>query len=228
MTNWNIGGDGGNSFPFDHIGDTVTGQIVSLQEVQQTDLQTGEPKTFANGQPMMMYRISLATQLRDPANPSDDGHCDIYLKGSRKSETQSSLAAVLDAVRAVTGGTDLEPNATLSLTYIGDGQQAQRGFNPPKLYKANYQRAAMGLGGAPVPQAQQYQQAPAPQYAPAQAVAPQYAQPAYQQAPAQQYTPPAPPVQQALAAPAGPTPEQVAAVRAAGVDPATVFPGWQG
>ena len=227
MTNWNIGGDGGNSFPFDRVGDTVTGQILNLQEVQQTDLQTGDPKTFANGEPMMMYRVSLATQLRDQSNPSDDGHRDVYLKGSRKSGTQSSLAAVLDAVRAVTGGTDLEPNATLSLTYIGDGPQAQRGFNPPKLYQATYQRAAMGLGGAPVPQAQQYQQAPAPQYA-----QPAYAPPV-QQAPAQQYTPPAPQVQQAPPAPsgpapAGPTPEPGAAVRAAGVDPATVFPGWQG
>lgn len=228
MSSWSIGGDGGNSFPFDRIGDTVTGQIVSLQEVQQTDLQTGEPKTFANGQPMMMYRVSLATQLRDPANPSDDGHRDVYLKGSRKSETQSSLAAVLDAVRAATGGTDLEPNATLTLTYIGDGPVSQRGFNPPKLYQATYQRAVMGLGG---PQyATQQPTAPVQQYAPPQAPAAPPVQYAPQQ-PVQQYaTPPAPQAQQAPASAAsgGPTPEQVAALRAAGLDPASVFPGYQG
>ncbi len=232
MSSWSIGGDGGNSFPFDRIGDTVTGQIVSLQEVQQTDLQTGEPKMFANGQPMMMYRVSLATQLRDPANPSDDGHRDVYLKGSRKSETQSSLAAVLDAVRAATGGTDLEPNATLTLTYIGDGPASQRGFNPPKLYQATYQRAVMGLGGpqyatqqptAPV----QQPAAPVQQYAPPQAPAAPPVQYAPQQ-PVQQYATPPAPQAPASAAPGGPTPEQVAALRAAGVDPASVFPGYQG
>ncbi len=220
---WDLGGDGGNSFAFEHVGDSVTGQIVSLTEQQQTDLQTGEPKTFSNGQPMLMYRVALATQLRDPGNPADDGRRDIYLKGSRKSGCQSSLAAVLDAVRATTGGTALEPNATLTVTYVGDGPQAQRGFNPPKLYSAQYIRPAMQLGApvAPAPQqyaAPAYQQAPAPQYAPAPA-------------PVQQYAPQpvAAPVQAtAPAAPAGPTPEQIAALRAAGVDPASVFPGYTG
>lgn len=212
---WDLGGNGGNSFAFDRPGDSVTGQIISLTEQQQTDLQTGEPKTFSNGQPMLMYRVALATQLRDPGNATDDGHRDVYLKGSRKTGVQSSLAAVLDAVRTATGGTALEPNATLTLTYIGDGPQAQRGFNPPKLYSATYVRPTMQLG-APAA-------APQQPYTPAGTVAPQAQAPAPQYAPQQ---PVAAPVPAAPPAAAGPTPEQIAALRAAGVDPATVFPGY--
>lgn len=223
---WDLGGDGGNSFPFDRIGDSVTGTIDSLQQVQQTDLQTGEPKTFANGEPMMMFKVGLAhsNAPRDPNNPADDGSRSIYLKGSRKAGCGSSLAAVLDAVKAATGGSQLEPNATLTLTYVGDGQATQRGFTAPKLYQATYVRPAMNLGApvAPVAAPVQQYQAPAPlqQYAP---VAQAPAQP-----PAQHYVaPPAPQYQASAPVAPQPTPEQIAALQAAGIDPRTYFPHWQ-
>lgn len=229
---WDLGGEGGNSFPFDTIGDSVTGTIESLREVQQTDLQTGEPKTFSNGEPMMMYQVTLANTNapRNSANPADDGHRSVYLKGSRKAETQSSLAAVLAAVKQATGGTALEPGATLTLTYVGNGQQANRGFSPPKLYSAVYVRPAMNLGGAPQQQAypaataataavaaytqqqvpQQPVYAPAP---PAAVVAP---------VPQQQAYAPAPPAAPAAPAPVALSPEQIQALINAGVDTSTI------
>jgi hypothetical protein len=238
---WDIGGDAGNSFQFDQIGASVQGTIESLGEVQQTNITSGEPEFWPGGQPKMMYRVSLRTSLRDPANPHDDGKRDIYLKGSRKAESLSSLSAVLQAVKLATGSTQLEPNATLIVTYTGDGVPA-KGMSAPKQYAASYVRPAMNLGGQPQ---QALQQAYAPQ--PQQGYAPQ--QPAYQpqQAPQQTYAPqPAAPVaaapQQAYApqpqqpvapAPApAPAPAQswpwtdasLAAVRAAGADPATVWP----
>ncbi|MFK5165182.1 hypothetical protein [Propionibacterium freudenreichii] len=93
-----LAGNGGNSFRFDQPGATVTGQILDMSEEQQTDLQTGEPKTFSNGQPMLMYRVELLTDERDPGDQFDEGKRSIYLKGSRASESKSSMAAVLDAV----------------------------------------------------------------------------------------------------------------------------------
>lgn len=252
---WDIGGDGGNSFAFDQIGASVTGTIEQMQEVQQTDLDSGEPRTFTSGQPMMMYRLTLRTTQRDATNPMDDGRRDVYLKGSRKAETQSSLAAVLQAVKLATGGTNLQPGATVTLTYIGDGQATSRGKNAPKLYTATYVPPAMNLGGpqqahAAPQQTYQPQAAYQPQVqqgAPQQAYQPQAQQPAYQpqvqqaayqpqaaqaapqqayQAPAQQAPAQQAPVQQAApAAQQWPwTPEQLAAVRASGVDPATVWP----
>lgn len=197
---FDIGGAEGNAFPFEQPGDSVTGKIITLEEVQQTDMDTGELVFWNNNpaQPKMMYRVTLQTELRN--DDGDDGKRAVYLRGSRKPESKSSLSAVLAAVKQATGRTALDPGATLTLTYVGDGVASKRGYNPPKQYQAAYQPAAMDLGGAPV--------AAPPAAAPAAVAAP-----------------PAP----AAAAPvAGPTPEQVAAMRAAGLDPATVFPGFTG
>lgn len=195
---FDIGGAEGNAFSFERIGDSVTGKILTLEEVQQTDMETGEP-AFWNGnvnQPKMMYRVTLQTELRN--DDSDDGKRSVYLRGSRKPESKSSLAAVLSAVRQATGGTALDPGASLTLTYSGDGVPSKRGYNAPKQYEARYQPAALDLGAsgavaAPVVQQQPITQQPA-------AVAPAAA-PALSEA-------------------------QIAAMKAAGIDMSAI-PGYQ-
>ena len=217
MQSIDLNAGGSASFSFDTPGDSVTGRVVNLEELQQTDLQTGQPKTFDNGQPMMMYRVELQTQQRDDAD--DDGVRSVYLKGSKKPEAQSSLSAVLAAVKAATGRFNLTVGGTLTLTYIGDGVAKNRGFNAPKLYSAQYVAPSVDLAGeqpAQAPAQPVYQQPPAQ---------PQYQQPP---APAQAAPAPAPAAPAPAPAAAGPTPEQVAAIRAAGMDPAVVFPGYQG
>ncbi len=216
----NLAGNGGNSFRFDQPGATVTGQILDMSEEQQTDLQTGEPKTFSNGQPMTMFRVELLTDERDPGDQFDEGKRSIYLKGSRASESRSSMAAVLDAVKKATGSTNLAAGGILTLTYTGDGVAKNRGFNAPKLYEASYVAPQMDLGGGE-------QQAPVQQAAPAQ-------QPVVQQAPVQQVpvqqapviVPPATTQQQATPVQApqagGIDPKTLAALQAAGIDPAAV------
>lgn len=194
MTTFDIGGDAGNSFSFETIGATVTGQILDLVEQQQTDLQTGEPKTFSNGQPMMMYRVDLQTTERDPQNPMDDGKRSVYLKGSRAAESQSSLAAVLAAVKQATGSTNLATGATLTLQYIGNGIPKQRGFNAPKLYAAQYVPPTHSLGDEQPVRPQQVQAQPSPQQQLNQQMAQQGPMPDWAQAP-QQTTQP---VQQAM------------------------------
>lgn len=191
---FNIGGSEGNAFPFDNHGDSVTGAIIDLEEIQQTDMDSGEPTFWPDGKPKMQYRVTLQTELR--SDHTDDGKRSVYLRGSRKPESKSTLAAVLGAVRQATGGTNLDPGAQLTLTYIGDGVPSKRGYNPPKQYQAAYQPKALDLGGS---------------------------QPATVSPTAAPVSTPAPPP----ATPGQPTAEQVAAVRAAGVDPATVFPGYQ-
>jgi len=139
-------GGGGNSFAFESPGDSVTGKVISLEEVQQTDMQSGQPAFWDGGQPKMMYRVELQTELQ--TEETDDGKRSVYLKGSRKPETKSSLAAVLAAVRAVTGGTNISAGAELTLTYVGDGQASKRGYNPPKQYTAEYVAPKADLAGA--------------------------------------------------------------------------------
>lgn len=245
-TSWGIGGEGGNSFPFDAIGDYVAGLVLNVEEVQQTDPKDGTPQTWDNGDPKMQYRVTLQTELRDPNNPADDGKRTIYLRGSKKpaDDGKSSLCAVLDAVREVTGGTDLQYRGHLTLQYVGDGRQTNRAFNPPKRWASWYQAPAMSLGtpGANVttppaqqppasPPQQQYtpptQPAAPPNAGPAASAPP--SQPPAQPAPQQVPPPPVNPVTGEIQSyPGQPTAEQVAGLQALGIDPRTVYPNWQG
>lgn len=129
-------GGGGQSFPFDNPGDSVTGFVKSMSNVQSRDMATGELSTWPDGRPKMMFQVILATELRE--DPMDSGERSVYLNGSRKPESKSKLAAVLAAVMSATGGTNLSPGGKLTLTYTGDGPRTKAGFNAPKQYTAAY------------------------------------------------------------------------------------------
>lgn len=123
---------GGKSAAFPTVGTTVTGRLTTEPKVQQqTDIKTGDPKFFANGDPMMQIVVSFATDQRDPADPEDDGVRQLYVKANM-------LKAIREAVKT-SGAKGLEVGGTLSVTYTADGEVTQRGFNPPKLYTATYQ-----------------------------------------------------------------------------------------
>lgn len=125
-------GGGVKSAKFEMVGDAITGQVYEVPEVrQQTDLSTGELKTWQDGRPMMQLVVTLKTTLREDAE--DDGLRRIYVKGKSLTE------AVREAVRK-SGAKGLEVGGTLAVKYTGDGEQTKRGFNPPKLYAAQYTR----------------------------------------------------------------------------------------
>ena len=88
----------------------------------------------------------------------------MYLKGSRKPESKSSLSAVIAAVQKSTGGTNIESGGTLTLTYTGDGQPSRRGWNAPKQYEASYTPPSpnVDLAGGGQTQADQGSQNPNP------------------------------------------------------------------
>lgn len=122
---------GAKTVPFDNIGDTVTGIVIAPPEARrQTDPETGEPKTFKNGQPMIMWAVRVATNLRDPQDPYDDGERMIYLKWK-------SQEAVKNAVRA-SGAQTIEAGGTLTLTLSGFGPKTKSAWNPPKEWTARY------------------------------------------------------------------------------------------
>lgn len=134
-------GSGGKSFPFDAIGDTVTGTILDMRKRQQTDLESGEPQFWQNGDPKMMLVVTLQTQLQEDDN--DEGLRNVYLRGGNfeasKGKGTSSLNAVKEAVRksGVSGG--IEMGGTLTLAFTGEGKSSNRAYNPPKLYTAQYE-----------------------------------------------------------------------------------------
>lgn len=142
---------------FPEIGTTITGRIVRKPEArQQTDIESGEPLTFANGDPRMQIVVNLATADRDPAKPDDDGERALYIKGNM-------LNAIREAVRR-TGAKGLEVGGTLTVTYTGDGEKKNRAFNAPKLYSATYvaptaseaNEVLMGAPASVVPQQSQW------------------------------------------------------------------------
>src|SRR5688500_7501049 len=117
-------GAGTKSAAFPSIGTAVTGRIVREPKVQQqTDAATGDPKTFANGDPMMQLVVQVQTDQRDPADADDDGIRAIYIKAKM-------LAAVRDAVRK-SGAKGLEVGGELTVTYVADGEKTNKAFSAP-------------------------------------------------------------------------------------------------
>lgn len=125
-------GGGVQSAKFENVGDSVAGDVHDEPEVrQQTDLSTGALKFWDDGRPQMQLVVTLKTSLHDDAD--DDGLRKLYIKGKYLTE------AVREAVRKA-GAKGLEVGGRLQVTYTGDGPQTKRGFNPPKLYRAEYAR----------------------------------------------------------------------------------------
>ena len=157
------------SAKFENVGDTIAGRITSTEVRQQTDLATGQPLTWDNGDPRMQLVVHLATDLRD--DDDDDGNRAIYVKGSKAPGSKSLHDAVRSAVQAA-GAKGLETGGTLTVNFVGEEPSKTRGFNPRKLYEATYKAPdkAAETGGF-LGTAEAAQAAPAP--APAAPAAPQ-------------------------------------------------------
>lgn len=217
---WDLGG-GGESFPFDHIGDEIEGYVQEMSERQGTDMQTGEPDWWdeAKTRPKMLTILTLQTNLRTA--PEDDGMRTVTLSGSKKPETKSRMAAALAAVKAATGGSQMQFNAWFKMKYVADGPRTKPGFNPPKYYEAWYRPPVMDLDGNSQPSSpasQMSQPQPGANWPSAQSSSgPEWAQSS--SVPEAASNPPA----SAAAGGAAITAAQIAGLRAAGVDPALVY-----
>lgn len=130
-----MGGGTSKTFQFYAPGDEVTGQVIGWEKQQQTDMDTGQPKFFANGQPRIMWKVTLQTNLTkgaglkewDPTE-EDDGIRVVYLRWR-------SEEAVIDAIRKA-GAKRPELGAIMTLRYAKIGPK-QGNFNT-KLYTANW------------------------------------------------------------------------------------------
>lgn len=158
---------GGRTAKFETVGASITGTVVAAEARQRTDLDTGKPATWDNGDPQMQVVITLATDERDPDDPDDDGHRNVYVKA-----WGPQLRALRDAVRA-SGAKDIEAGGVFTATYSGDGERPKPHMSPPKLFTYTYQPPVPGTsstagllgGGGSDPE----QAAAVPQQAPASA-----------------------------------------------------------
>lgn len=129
---------GAPSVKFPNVGDKVKGTILGAEKSQQTDIH-GAPKTYDDGNPMMQVVITLQTDERDPSVDGDTGERRLFAKGQM-------LTAIREALRNA-GASGLEVGATLAVQYEKDGERKAAGFNPPKLYRAQYQAPAPSAVG---------------------------------------------------------------------------------
>lgn len=133
---------------FPTIGAIVKGTITASEVTQQTDYATGTPKFYDDGKPMQQVVITLRTDERDPSIDGDEGLRKLYVRGQM-------TAAVREALR--TAKAKLEIGGTLAVQYTEDKPSEKRGFNPMKVYTAQYKPptsdAANDLLGATEPAA---------------------------------------------------------------------------
>lgn len=122
------GGSRAPSAKFPTVGTTIKGVVLGKEMQQQRDIATGEPKTWADGNPQMQAVITLQTDERDASIEDDDGQRRVFAKGNM-------VAAIRDAVKDA-GKKQLDIGDELAVKYVGDGEAKTRGFSPPKLFKA--------------------------------------------------------------------------------------------
>lgn len=127
-----MGGGGAPTATFKDapIGRKYVGKIIASDVTQQTDMKSGEPMFWKDGNPRMQAVITIQTDERNLDIEDDDGQRRLFVKGEMQK-------AVRDAVREA-GASGLELGGLLAVMYIGDGTPPSAGMNAPKLYKAQY------------------------------------------------------------------------------------------
>jgi hypothetical protein len=127
---------GGQKVPgakFDNVGDSVAGTIVSAEARQTTDIKTGAPEFWPQGDPKLQVVVTLQTDQRDPSIEDDDGQRRLFAK-----KPGAMLSAIVEAL----GGQRLEVGGRLAVKFTGTEPSSTAGFSPKKLYAAAYQPPA--------------------------------------------------------------------------------------
>jgi hypothetical protein len=132
-------GGTGISARFERGGDRHGGVILDAEMRQARDFDTGQPKTWPDGNPVMQYVITIR---------EDDEDVTLYARGGNysavKGKGQSMKDAIDTAVRAAGTGI-IEAGAEIEVVYSGLGEVTKKGMNAPKLYTATYKPPPKGF-----------------------------------------------------------------------------------
>lgn len=135
--NDNIGGNDllmGSGIPsakFETIGQVVTGTVIEEPTSQQSrDFDTGEPKTWDNGDPMMEVVVKIQCDP-DPSITDDDGVRKLFLG------KPALLTAIRGAVRTAKAD-GIHAGGVLQIKYTGDAAPKKKGYNGAKQFAAKY------------------------------------------------------------------------------------------
>lgn len=121
---------GAPAVKFKEIGDTVKGVVIKKETVQQRDYESGQLKTWDDGNPAWQVVFTLQTDYHDDEN--DDGERRLFAK---------SPGGILTAIRAAqkkAGGKTIEIGGTLVVRFVSVGTPPKRNLQPPKEFVAKY------------------------------------------------------------------------------------------
>jgi len=127
--------EGGNAAKFENIGDKYEGQIIDMDERQQTST-AGEPLTWNDGRPRMLWVITI--------QPDDGDPVQLWAKGGRYKAAEGSGESMLNAIGLAVKAAEaksVDVGARLAVAYTGKGEKTAVG-GTPKLYTAEYQPPA--------------------------------------------------------------------------------------
>jgi hypothetical protein len=139
---------GGKAAQFNRIGDRVGGTVLGAEMRQANDLDTGKPGFWDNGEKKMQAIITVQTDLRDPADPSDDGVRSIYVKwwGPNRTALQQEIRRTTPHLPEEEQ--DILRDGYFSATFASEIPPQTRGFSPTKVLSFEYRPPKSGLGKA--------------------------------------------------------------------------------
>jgi len=123
-------GSGGRSARFENKGDKVEGTIMRVTNRQRTEMGSGAPMVWPDGNPKMQLVIQLLTENTE--DDDDDGMRNLYV--AIPSQMQKAIA---DAVRT-SGQNGLGAGGILAVQFFNTKEPETRGYSPQKLYRARY------------------------------------------------------------------------------------------
>lgn len=129
-------GSGAKSCKFDNLGDTWIGTIVDQPTAKQmTKYQSTELDYWPSGDPKMQIVVPLQTDVRDPADPADNGRRVLFIPPRMMQPVRDAI------VRA--GAKGLTIGGRLAVRWAsGSGQ----GEGNPKQYAAEYEPPQVDVG----------------------------------------------------------------------------------
>lgn len=132
---------GGKTAKFPTLGTEVSGTITAIHPPEDQTDPRGNVVKDKNQNPKKQVRIVLSTDLRDPADPEDDGARTLYVKGWM-------TGAIGQGVRKA-GAKQPEVGGWLSVVFSDEEPSTTPGFDPTKKYTATY-RPPAGAGAASI------------------------------------------------------------------------------
>lgn len=140
-----IKSSGSKAASFEHMGDKIGGAVLAAELRQAKSFDTGKPEVWDNGDPKQNAVITIQTELRDPADPNDDGVRNVYVKwwGDQR---LAFLQTVKGATRHLPEEQqDVMPGGWFSAQWTGELPPTQKGLNGAKTFTYEYRPPAGGL-----------------------------------------------------------------------------------